>query len=361
MSTAPPPATRTSATPRLLIPTRNRPVSLSQVLGFLDRFFPGTQVIIADGSSEAMKPRNCDAAGAVKAIAVDYRAYPYDLGFFDRILDVLEGLDDDLIIMGSDDDYPMLDVLGEIARFMAAHPDYATGLGALVHLRLDGPDKLTARLGIARELSQPGAVERMKAFAAWPFSTTYAVTRRRLLLQRYRRARQLFVSGFFDFAVGLQDCAEGKMFALPKLAFLCTRNFRHSYLRQDSRLAFLRYSQDLLTLVGQCQGDLMRVDGLGEEDAATLAETFYGGRIADVCGRSPQRMEGFAQSPLYRDSSVQQQMRLFADLFSAGTAARRGLEDRIDHIRTAMTRDELAEDNAGERKTYQSLAQQMEG
>ena len=43
---------------RLLIPTRNRPTSLMSVIAFLERFHPGTRVIVADGSADSYAHEN---------------------------------------------------------------------------------------------------------------------------------------------------------------------------------------------------------------------------------------------------------------------------------------------------------------
>jgi glycosyltransferase domain-containing protein len=108
----------------LLIPTRNRPTSLSNVLRYLARFYGSTWVIVADGSDEAYKTRNRQTIEAVKGdLAVEYRSYPPECSYFDRLLDVLRGESSELVTIGSDDDYPMMDTLGKGESFFHKQPN----------------------------------------------------------------------------------------------------------------------------------------------------------------------------------------------------------------------------------------------
>src|SRR5215216_1320785 len=109
----------------LLIPTRNRPTSLSNVLRYLARFYPETQVIVADGSAEFHKDLNRQNIAAIEGgLAIDYRPYSPDLPFFDRLLDVLRRDSSEFVIMGSDDDYPVMETLAEAEAFLLQRKDF---------------------------------------------------------------------------------------------------------------------------------------------------------------------------------------------------------------------------------------------
>ncbi|MCH9806518.1 MAG: TIGR00180 family glycosyltransferase [Alphaproteobacteria bacterium] len=346
---------------RLLIPTRNRPASLGQVLDFLNHFYPDTQVIVADGSSEDYKNAVKAVTDSPRKISVDLRSYDYDFPFFDRILDVIENEPDEFFVMGSDDDFPLMEVMGEAEEFLRKNSAYSTALGALVHLKLDSPHEMTARLGVARPLVAAAPQRRASDFAAWPFSTTYAITRRDLLLERYRRAQKGFLAGFFDFAVGLQDCLAGKMHAIPDFGYICTRNFNHSYLRAGSELIFLRRSELALQVVDQIRDDLIAMGGVGEDEAMRLAENLMKRRIAELCGSPAHRMRDFHKSRFYRDKTVQKQFEQFNDVFKKGTETRNRYEERLMFISNAIRGNSVSEDNKGENRFYETLAQQASG
>lgn len=343
---------------RLLIPTRNRPESLGRVLDFLERFYPDTQVIVADGSSDDYKQAVRQVSESPRKIGVDLRSYDYDFPFFDRILDVIENEPDEFFVMGSDDDFPLMEVMTQAEEFLRKNSGYSTALGALVHLKLDSPHEMTARLGVARPLTAGSAQRRANEFAAWPFSTTYAITRRELLLERYRRARKGFLAGFFDFAVGLQDCLAGKMHAIPDFGYICTRNFNHSYLRAESELIFLRRSELALQIVDQIREDIVQACDLGQDEALRVAENLMKRRIAELCGSPAHRMRDFHKSRFYRDKVVQQQFQLFNEAFKSGTPTRARYEERLMFISDAIRGNAVSEDNKGEKRFYETLEQQ---
>jgi len=66
---------------RLIIPTRNRSTSLLNVLNYLERFYPNTSLIIADGSYDFHKSQNAANVKTLKRIEIDYRPYSEDLAF----------------------------------------------------------------------------------------------------------------------------------------------------------------------------------------------------------------------------------------------------------------------------------------
>src|SRR5436853_309322 len=139
---------------RLLIPTRNRPTSLSGVLQFLQMFYPKAEVIVADGSEDHYKSVNRAVVERFRgALGVDYRPYPYELPFFERLLDVLRSESDPFFVMGSDDDFPMLDLLEDGERFLRNNSEFSTALGATIHITLQSRTSMTARLGFVRQIA----------------------------------------------------------------------------------------------------------------------------------------------------------------------------------------------------------------
>src|SRR5215211_4290806 len=103
----------------LLIPTRNRPTSLLNLLRYIARFYRSTYVIIADGSAEDYQRLNRRNIDSFKHdLAIDYRPYPADIPQFDRLLHVLRGETSETIILNGDDDFPMMETLQEGGAFL---------------------------------------------------------------------------------------------------------------------------------------------------------------------------------------------------------------------------------------------------
>ena len=343
---------------KLLIPTRNRPTGLGGVLQFLRKHYPKTKVVIADGSSDAVKPLNQDAIAGTAGLSVDYRPYSYDLPFFDRLLDVLRSETDPYVIMGSDDDFPMMDMLERGETFLRANPDFVTAMGSTIHLTLRAPGDLVARLSTVRPIVAESVEARAKAYSAWAFSTTYAVTRREHLIARYERAASRFIPGFYDFATGLHDVMAGKIRAFPEVGFFGTRNYSHSYLRPEEPLIFLRRNEEVLTLMGLLRDDLMSFGGLDAALAKSTVEMMIARRIAELCGVPAHRRVGFLESKMFQNPTVKTQIDLFGELFAEGTAGRGKYLARMTDLVAALQTNAASADNAGEKRFYETLESQ---
>lgn len=342
---------------RLLIPTRNRPSSLASVIAYIERFSPGTEVIIADGSEDGFADRNRkmvqEKGGAV---ALDYRRYAYEMPFFDRLLDVLRGESDPFIIMGSDDDYPLLDALKRAERRLIATPNAVTALGATLKLSLRARDDVAIGMSVSRPLSSKTPLTRANIFSLRSFSTTYAVTAREHLIERYERAKRVFLPGFFDFGVGMHDALSGQVISVPEFTYLATRNFNHSYLRPSERYAFMKRQDEFGTLQGIIAGDLQRTTDLRSADADERAAYLIGRRIVEVMGGAP--LQGGSIRNLREDPTVEAQVQAFFNLFSADTDTRAGMIDRVRFVVEALNSVAASDDNAGEANTVASLEAQ---
>lgn len=345
----------------LFIPTRNRPTALSNMLRYLVRFYPSTHVIIADGSSENYKVLNRQHVDFFKhELAVDYRPYPPDLPMYDRMLDVLRDVSSELVINGSDDDYPLIDTLREGEAFLQDHRDYSTAVGMLVNLWLDSPNELRAQLFPMRPVIADSALARARQYAAdhYLFATAFAVTRREALIERYERARKLFLVSFIDYTIGIHDCMCGKIKALPKIGFISTRNYNHAYLRTEARLQYLRRSSEVLRQGDQFCEDLMQYAGLDEETAKKESAYLIKERIRVLINRAPHRMRPVKSRPI--NPIVQKQFVMFNALFEKGTPVRAEYEERLTFILQALKTNAESDDNKGEKKKAETLEGQLE-
>ncbi len=340
---------------RLLIPTRNRPESLRSVIAYLDSFHPDARVIIADGSSGDFAAQNKAAAQSQDLrIQIDYRQFSYELPFFDRILAVLQAEEDEFFIMGSDDDYPLMDALGRAEDLLRADASATTAMGATLKLMLRAEADLTAGLTANHTLRGKSAQIRAQTYAAYSFSTTYAVTRRSHLIERYQRAKEVFLPKFFDFGVGLHDVLAGNLIAVPEITFIATRNFNHTYLRSSDRFIFINRPAEFMTMLDQIQTDVAHHCALDMEKAHGVASVMLSQCIIKTLGGAPaKRAEALAAAT--KEGAMTAQVMAFFDLFTAGTPLRAQIEPRLRFVADALRAVATSNDNAGEKSFVDSL------
>jgi len=342
---------------KLLIPSRNRPTSLANVLNFISHFYPGQDIIIADGSTSEYKIlyRKLLKNPDYNVLNIEYRPFDSKISIIQRILAVLCELNDQLIIMGADDDYPLLDTLQKGEVFLSTHADYSTAMGSSINLYLleNGPMKV--RLGVSRPIESSSIVQRVRDFAEWSFSTTYAVTRREVLIARYQRADSLFLANFYDYNVGIHDCMAGKIKAIKDVGFFCTRNYRHSYIRPNDNLIYLRRGTEVLKFIESFRNDLLLYSDMHETEAQNIAKKLVRERIAQLAGGRVNRRHGFSKSPLFKNSHIQYQYNNFHGLFSKHHPERKRLLSKLEFIVNALKKIPGSNDNHGERKTSETL------
>lgn len=337
----------------LLIPTRNRPTSLLNLLRYLARFYRSTHVIIADGSTENYQDLNRKNVDLFKQdLAIDYRPYPADLPQFDRLLHVLRGETSEIITLNADDDFPMMETLREGEVFLQKNSDYSVAIGMTVNLSLNSPTDLTAQLFPARPIVPDDPLERVRRYSSWHnlFLTSYAVVRREALIERYERARKAFMVSFHDYAIGISDCLQGKIRALPKLGTVWTHNYTHSYWREEGDLIFLRRSEEVLKIGEQFRLDLMQYAGLDEDTARKESTRLVLERIRVLVGRPVYMLKVFENSPMFFNPTVQKQFETFDALFEKNTPERAKYEERLAFILAAVKKNAQSDDNQGQKK-----------
>lgn len=341
---------------KILIPTRNRPESLGHVLEYMSRFYPGQSVIIADGSTEEYKAHYSDLLNNHQfKLDIDYRPFDEKISFFDRLLTVLRQLDDELIIIGSDDDYPVLNVLREGEAFLNQHPDYVTAMGSSINLYLHEHGDITTKLGFARTISANKAENRAQEFSEWSFSTTYAITRRELLIKRFEKGPHYFLANFYDFNTGILDCISGKIKALDEASYFCTRNYRYSYIRPDDNLIYLRQGQDVLRIMDFFRDEFIASEHMAENKAAKLAKQLFRKRIAQLAAPRLHRRAGFAKTRFFKSPEIQSQYNSFHDLFRANTKYRASMLEKLKFIVDTLKLKPESIDNMGMKQKNESV------
>ncbi|MFV0333145.1 MAG: TIGR00180 family glycosyltransferase [Tropicimonas sp.] len=320
--------------PRLIVATRNRPKKVAAYLAYLARFYPGTDLVIADGSDPELQGQVEQAcANAGPDVRVAFRAYPADLPLFERLLDLMLSLDDPVMVMGADDDYPLMDVFGKAAEILVRDPELAIVVPYAVVLRQASEDSLKARLTQTREVADQTAAARLNAFSRWTFHTSYGAARRETLVMRYRSLVQAYCAGFVDFQIGAEDCLSGRVGGMAELGSLRTHSYLGSYLRPEDKLIMLRRSAQVLAIADRLTERLSQVDGIAPEAAREVVDAAMLCRISELSGAGPLTRVGFTGQKMFGDGLVQAQYAQFYDLFREGTEMRQRHQEKLSYVK----------------------------
>ena len=340
----------------LVIPTRNRPMSLGFLLNYLATLYPGQRVVIADGSHPSYSDAY-DAAVSDNAdrLEIEYERYPHDLPFTERLVDCLSKLQDDIIIVGADDDFPVLEPLRKGVRYLRAHEDHVLVIGGIVSLFLDD-GRFSARLLQGRSIQNATASRRLIQYSQWPFATSYAATRRTHFLERCKNAELGCMTLFGDHNVAFHDCMAGKIRAFPEICYFTTKLPTHSRLEKPGRLHYLENAKEILGLHEYYKEQLLALPEVELQEAEAVADRFLGMKIAHFAGGGPHGKKGFGYSPLFTENSVRKQYQAFHDLFTDGTPTHEKLGTNLRLIVDAMQQIYKANtDNYGEPQRYSSI------
>jgi glycosyltransferase domain-containing protein len=285
---------------------------------------------------------------------VEYQAFHQDISLFERLSTVLETLDAEFVSMCADDDYPVLETLELAERRLAETPGAMFAGGHLIHININSTKSSIARLDAVRDITTDDVLERLTMFGAFPFTTSYGVARRELLLARYNFLQTWTSTSFFDLAVGLMDLVEGKFVSVPEFAFLCTRNEVHSYYRPEDGLAYLRNAPKVLDLNDRLVKRLV-ADGCEPGRTAEVVGSVIARRLAGVVGHPPFRLVGFRESYPYDTPGMDDARAKFAEIFVEGTPQRERYAERLAFIADNVRGVLESTDNAGEEAVYGTL------
>lgn len=332
---------------KLLIPTRNRPQSLGTVLAYLERFYPDTQVIVADGSHPDFKDAVAASVGRFQRLAVEFKSYPYEMSFFDRLDDVLRNEREDYVALNADDDYPMVETLRRGEAFLKDNPDYALATGALLSLELTARGELLASLRTARPITHETLEGRIRQYTAWPYPLSYGVCRRQVLINRQRRAQDAVLGELDDLVAGMSDCIDGKVHAIGEVGLILTRNFTQSYLRVDTKLDFLEHGPLIARLARDFAREFVS-GGTSEPSATQLATEIFARRVGSYLTGIPYHHQAqFINSNVHRHRFLRHQCDQFERIFKAEAPEHARYRERLLFISRALR--ETAAAAAGEK------------
>lgn len=323
--------------PRFLIPTRNRPAPLRELLRFLVRFYPGTSLLLADGSDDQMKGEVQEVVAAHgDGLDIRYSVYPADLPFFERMLDAVCQAEDEYLALGADDDFPLVEAYDEAQEVLISREDVVTVVPCDVVLTQAAPGKLSARLSHSRSILMRSPLARARNFAWWSFATSYGVTLRDVLIERYRMLAKYNCPGFIDFQVGVNDAISGRILASDGIGTIRTQTYQHGYYRPTQPLVYLRHAERILAYRDHVAGRLMET-GLEEAEAMQSASNLVDRRVAELTGQSAPTRHGFRDTPGFNQPVHQEQYRKFYAMFEEGNDVRPVIEERLRYVADILT------------------------
>lgn len=322
---------------KLVIPTRNRPESLSSVLAYLEKFYPETSVRIADGSRDDLKKEVAGAVGKFTRLDIEFKSYPFDMSFYDRMLDVLESEPEEYIALNADDDYPMVDALRRGEAFLKKNPGYVLAIGMLMIFEIDPAGRISANVRQVRSINHDTTEGRVRQFSAWPFPLSYSVCRRHAIIARNVRAKDVGIGEMFDMFGGLSDCLEGKVHAMPEVSIVLTRNPNEQYLRLGSKLEFLERGPEIASMVRQFAAEFQKKSGLEEAAALRLSTDIFARRVGSYLTGIPYHQQPFfINSNIHRHNFLTVQCNAFERMFQSGSVENLKYRERLEFVRANL-------------------------
>lgn len=331
---------------KIIIPTADRPASLRAVLDYYGRFYPRAELVVADGSGAEGKELNQRAVSEAQ-VAVDYRDCDPDLPVFERLHQVLTTLDREFVIMGADDNYPVLETLEKARKRLLERPEAVCAGGHIVRLDVTGPGRASAQLDVVRHINADNPAQRMRVFGSLPFPTGYGVARREHVIARLEFLRTWYLRSFYELAVGLTDTATGQYVAIPELGFILTSNYVDDPPRPEEPLAYLRGADQVLAMHDAAYERAAQAPGFDPDQVREVLSAVIGRRTAGLAGAPLHQVVGFTEKAPYKTPMVENARQMFADLFTEGSAERAKHGERLAFIAERIQQVTLSSSTSG--------------
>lgn len=180
----------------IVIPTKNRPSFLLRTLDYYRQQHFGYPIVVADSSAPDRLNQVQPAIDLIKRdLVLEYRTYPADLQFADKLADALATVETPCVALGADDDFFVPPTLTEAAEFLQAYPDYAVAHGESLVLSLSSGTAYGSieRLSVynQRAIEHPDSLERFFDHLAHYSTTWYSVQRTEKLVENFDKTRAL--------------------------------------------------------------------------------------------------------------------------------------------------------------------------
>ena len=319
--------------PKLFIPSRNRPSSLSNVLSYLVKFYPKTEIIIADGSNASYNSAYKKIVTHFKnKINIQYFIYDSSLSMAERVIDVLKKIDDEFIIFGSDDDFPVMDFFSKAELFLKDNSDYTLAIGGTVALRILDNNSAQSKLLYSRSIEQNSPNQRIYEFIKWPYATCYSLVRREHVMNGAKHWDYSGMVAFGDFTMGFHNCIDGKIKSFEDICYFSTTNKVHSNKRRKNNLFYIERANDVLATKKHYKDTLLKLPSMSEVNAEKFSLRLVNTRVAELITPALQNTEGFGRSILFNKKEVLGQYRNFKNLFKINSKLREKLLPKLEVV-----------------------------
>lgn len=113
----------------LVVLTFNRPFWLKKTLNFLAEQKCPYPILILDGSRKVNADANQLIVKDLSSLNIDYRSYPEELSFCERMQDGLNFVKTKFSLVWTDDDFLVINKLDEYVDFLENNADYSAAIG----------------------------------------------------------------------------------------------------------------------------------------------------------------------------------------------------------------------------------------
>lgn len=321
----------------IVIPTMGRPVSLGSTLHYISTFFPEREVWIAEGvTAQHRNSYDRIVNHFAERMTLHHKTYPAELPKGSRLLDLIADIPEEIVTLGSDDDFPDFHALDAAASLLTDRSDLVTATGPTLKF-LASEDKVwSARLNHVFAVDGASARQRLLHYARWPFPTYYGPTRKSHLLGRLRFIDSCYVAGFGDFAMGVYDLIHGGIGAVPHVSRVATHSAKHRHIRRDGRLSFLQQCEEISKLRQKVVQELADHSGSSKLGAEELVVKLFAAKVAQLAGYPPRLRMGFESQSPWTDALVQEQRDHFDQLLDSTTTTHAQWSPTLRAVRNAI-------------------------
>jgi glycosyltransferase domain-containing protein len=201
----------------IVIPTFNRPRFICRLLKYYSDLKINFHIVVADSSPVEKQISSYAASLAASGLNIDYRIFPSETPYIEKLLSVFKGVDSKYITLGADDDFFVPRMFADAINFLDTHTDYSIFHGEAIVFSIDGDDPVHGRSiqvgsypqrGIERSTGAQRLLDGMSSYT----TTWYSIHRTHLFLENFTRVSKLTDDYLFlELILSNLDAIQGKI------------------------------------------------------------------------------------------------------------------------------------------------------
>lgn len=195
----------------LIIPTFNRPELLRHLLWYLTFRQLNCRILVLDGSCPSTQKVNEETCHALSP-NIEWNGYPYDMLYFDRLLDGLKRVETTYVSMCADDDVVYPGQVHECLAFLNTHPDYIACHGCSIGFHFQQDHRCRVQLAFwRRSIDGANFIERFTQLADAYESPYYAVFKTRVLTDCFQGLLPTIAPMYYELFLAFAPLLHGKI------------------------------------------------------------------------------------------------------------------------------------------------------